>query len=121
MELQPSFPELSLVVELVLAWRLGCHHINQLLRTTLEVSLSQLAANPQREAAQREATSMLEAEEYAASPMNAEMQVDPLALDFQAGRLGRLRCPVTVVSRNSCKTSIFLPSTRRNQGNGVNH
>lgn len=61
---------------------------------------------------------MLEAEEYAASPMNAEMQVDPLALDFQAGRL---RCPVTVVSRNSCKTSIFLPSTRRNQGNGVNH
>ena len=68
MELQPSFPELSLVVELVLAWRLCCHHINQLLRTTLEVSLSQLAANP-REAAQREATLMLQAEEYAALRM----------------------------------------------------
>ena len=81
MELQPSFPELSLVVELALAWRLCCHHINQLLSTTLEVSLSQIAANPQREAAQSGATSMLEAEEYAASPMNSEMHVDPVALD----------------------------------------
>lgn len=68
-------------MELALAWRLCCHHINQQLNTTLEVSFSQIAANPRREAARRQATSMLEAEEYASLPMNAEMQVDPLALD----------------------------------------
>src|SRR5882724_10757213 len=28
---------------------------------------------------------------------------------------------MTMVSRNSCRRSIFLPSTRRNRGNDVNH